>query len=54
MMKAIEDNENLVVIWVDEGYSGRNFERVIQQLSHTRVDVVRRTEPGFKVLPKEK
>jgi putative transposase len=25
---------------------------VIQQLSNTKVDVVPRTEPGFKVLPK--
>ncbi len=44
--------ENLVVIWVDQGFSGENFARVIQQLCDVKVDVVYRTEPGFKVLPK--
>jgi putative transposase len=52
MMEAVDNNENLVIVWVDQGYSGNNFQRVIRQLSNTKVDVVRRTEQGFKVLPK--
>ena len=52
VMKAAEATENLVVIWVDKGFSGDNFARVIQQLGNAKVDVVCRTEPGFKVLPK--
>ncbi|MEH2396556.1 transposase [Nostoc sp.] len=51
-MEAAEATENLVVIWVDQGFSGDNFARVIQQLGTSKVDVVCRTEPGFKVLPK--
>jgi transposase len=52
MMEAVENNENIVIVWVDQGYSGANFKRVIERLSKTEVDVVRRTEKGFKVLPK--
>jgi hypothetical protein len=32
VMEAAEATENLVVIWVDQGFSGENFSRVIQQL----------------------
>ncbi len=44
--------ENLVVIWVDQGFSGENFSRVIQQLCAAKVDVICRSEAGFQVLPK--
>jgi putative transposase len=52
VMEAAQATENLVVIWVDQGFSGDNFARVIQQLCDAKVDVVCRTEPGFKILPK--
>lgn len=52
VMEAAEAADNLVLIWVDQGFSGENFARVIQQLCHVKVDVVHRTEPGFKILPK--
>ncbi len=44
--------ENLVVIWVDQGFRGENFSRVIQQLCAAKVDVICRSEAGFHVLPK--
>lgn len=52
VMEAAQATASLGVIWVDQGFSGENFERVIQQLSAARVDVICRTEPGFQVLPK--
>jgi putative transposase len=51
VMSAALATDNLMVIWVDLGFSGKNFERVIQQLCAAQVDVVCRTAPGFQVLP---
>jgi putative transposase len=51
-MEAAQATDNLVVIWVDQCFSGENFERVIKQLCAAKVDVIYRTEPGFQVLPK--
>ena len=52
VMEAASATENLVVIWVDQGFSGKNFSRVIQQLCTAKVDVIYRREAGFQVLPK--
>ena len=52
VMEAASAAENLVVIWVEQGFEARNFHRVIQQLCAAKVDVIFRTEPGFHVLPK--
>lgn len=52
MIEAAQATDNLMVIWVDQGFSGKNFERVIQQLCPAQVKVVCRSEPGFQVLPK--
>jgi putative transposase len=52
VMEARDAAENLVVIWVDQGFDGPNFPRVIQHLCAASVDVICRTEPGFQVLPK--
>ncbi|MBW4607827.1 MAG: transposase [Hassallia sp. WJT32-NPBG1] len=51
-IEAAEVTLDLVVIWVDQGFSSENFERVIQQLCNAKVDVICRTQPGFQVLPK--
>jgi putative transposase len=52
VMEAAEATDNLVLIWVDQGFSGENFSRVIQKLCAAKVDVICRSEPGFQVLPK--
>lgn len=52
VMEAAEATENLAVIWVDSGFSGENFVRVIQHLCDAKVDVVRRQSSEFQVLPK--
>lgn len=52
VLEAIELATGLELVWVDQGFSGENFARVIEQLCHAKVEVVRRTQPGFLVLPK--
>ena len=42
----------LKLIWVDQGYQGENFARVVEQLCGAKVEVVRRSESGFVVLPR--
>ncbi len=44
----------LEVVWVDQGYSGENFERAVQQVcgESVRVEVIARQSPGFEILPK--
>lgn len=42
----------LQLIWVDMGYQGENFARVVEQCSGAKVEVVKRSEAGFVVLPK--
>lgn len=44
--------QDLILIWVDQGFSGEKFARVINQLVQAKVEVICRNEPGFKVLPK--
>jgi putative transposase len=47
-----EDISNLAVIWVDQGFSGPNFARVVSGICDARVEVIKRIESGFQVLPK--
>ncbi len=47
---------NLPKLWtswrVDAGYQGENFARVIEQLCGAKVEVIKRSETAFQVLPK--
>jgi putative transposase len=47
-----EQAKALKLIWVDQGYQGENFARVIAQLCGATVEVVKRSDPGFVLLPK--
>jgi putative transposase len=40
------------VVWVDQGYRGDNFARVVQQICGARVEVIERIAKTFEVLPK--
>lgn len=51
VMEAVQATNNLVLIWVDQGFSGENFERVMKQLYAAKVDVICRIDSGFQVLP---
>ena len=52
--EAIEKLSRLEVIWVDQGYSGPNFKRAVQQVcgDTVRVEVIERESTEFEVLPK--
>lgn len=51
LLEASEAITDLLVIWVDSGFSGPNFTRVVAGICDARVEVKQRTEPGFQVLP---
>ena len=44
----------LEVVWVDQGYSGKNFARAVKQVcgESVKVDVIKRKSKGFEILPK--
>ncbi len=42
----------LQLIWADQGDQGENLARVVEQLCGAKVEVVKRSESGFVVLPK--
>ena len=52
MEAAPEETSSLLIIWVDAGFSGENFPRVMAQVVSAKVEVVRRSQPDFPVLPK--
>ena len=52
MLEDLEELSNLKLIWVDGGYSGPNFSRVVDQLCNAQVEVIQKTESGFQILPR--
>jgi putative transposase len=52
--EAKEKLTNLEVIWVDQGYSGKNFAKAVKQVcgEQVRVEVIKRTSQAFEQLPK--
>lgn len=47
-----EELSETEVIWVDQGYSGKNFAHVVQQICGARVEVIERIAKTFEILPK--
>lgn len=47
-----DDIAQLVVIWVDQGFSGPNFANAVAGVCDARVEVIKRIGAGFQVLPK--
>jgi putative transposase len=52
LSEAIEKLDRLEVIWVDQGYRGENFARVVQQLCDARVEVMGQPTGQFEIHPK--
>lgn len=53
LLEAAESVKNsLVRLWVDQGFSGENFARVVGQLAQAEVEVICRKSKDFEVLPK--
>ena len=52
MLQLSENGQQLQVLYVDQGYTGERFATTVFQLVGAKVDVVKKNETGFKVLPK--
>ncbi|NEP50063.1 MAG: IS5 family transposase [Moorea sp. SIO3C2] len=52
ILEDLEELSRLKLIWVDGGYSGPNFARVVSQLCNAQVEVIQRTGSGFQILPR--
>ncbi len=52
--EAVEKLSRLEVMWVDQGYSGPNFQRMVQSIcgKHVRVDAIKHSSQEFEVLPR--
>lgn len=52
--EAKEKLSKLEVLWVDQGYSGKNFANAVEQVcgDKVRVEVIERTAKRFEQLPK--
>ncbi len=52
--EAVEKLNRLEVVWVDQGYSGKNFAHALRQVcgEQVRVEVIERQSKDFEVLPK--
>ena len=52
--EAKEKLSKLEVVWVDQGYSGKNFARAVKEVcgEGVRVEVIRRSSKTFERLPK--
>jgi putative transposase len=56
LMELIEENravvEKIELLWVDSGYSGDKFALAVWLMIQAQVEVIKRKEEGFRVLPK--
>lgn len=52
LMEELEELSQLKLIWVDAGYSGENFSRVVASVCGATVEVIKRTDSEFKILPR--
>lgn len=52
LMEDSKELSKLELIWVDAGYRGENFARAVEKLCGARVEVIKRSDSGFQVLPR--
>ena len=52
LSEVLEKLDRLEVIWVDQGYRGENFERVVKQLCNAQVEVMGQPKGKFGIHPK--
>jgi putative transposase len=56
LMELIEENpevvEKIKLLWVDSGYSGDKFALAVWLMIQAKVEVIKRKDEGFRVLPK--
>ena len=51
LLLALDDAPNLELIWADQGYAGK-LEDSVPVVCGCKLEIVKRTEPGFKLLPR--
>ncbi len=52
MFELSETRQKFEVLWVDQGYTGERFATAALQLVGANVDVIKRQNAEFKILPK--
>jgi putative transposase len=52
LMEEACESEKLQLLWVDQGYTGEKFARAIASVCDAQVEVVKRSEAGFQILPR--
>jgi putative transposase len=52
LMEQACESEALQLLWVDQGYTGEKFARAIASVCGATVEVVKRSEAGFQILPR--
>ena len=52
LREDLQELFQLELIWVDGGYTGKNFARVVGKLCNAQVEVIKRSDSGFQVLPR--
>ena len=52
MLEPSCEKERLQWLWVDQGYSGAGFAHAIAEISGAQVEVIKRTQAGFQLLPR--
>ncbi len=52
MLEECCDAKSLKLIWADSGYSGENFAQAVSSVCGATVEVVKRVEDRFEVLPR--
>lgn len=50
-IEAMDDAPNLELVWADQGYQGQ-LEKSVPIVCDWTLTIVKRTEPGFKLLPR--
>lgn len=52
LLEFVERLPRLLLIWVDQGYSGQRFAQAVDSLLGAKVEVVKRQSQSFEVLPR--
>lgn len=52
LVEAADKAAELQLVWVDQGYTGENFSRAVEQVCGAKVEVIKRTQKEFEILPK--
>jgi putative transposase len=52
LAEAEDKVTELQLLWVDQGYRGQNFSEAVEQICGAKVEVIKRTQKEFEILPK--